>query len=457
MRKRPNTRHTALRSIQDLILRGGRRAPSPTQAYIEHVTQEEQFGAAAAARATQLDEEQRIAGVVHELPTEQDLQRIERDAKATVAPEITDKASDVAAAEHALAIAARDLKAFKAKNKPDHEARYNARAALRILAVAVPAFLLDLGASLFLLAGHLAHGGKAGIAYTLGTDAALVLLGLLAAGIARYLFHSHWLSRALGFLGLSLISSVIGVASIAYAHFRDATLHGGLLELDAKAILKALHHPFELTYAGWLLFVLGVLTSIAAAHAAFVSDDKIPGYGKVARAVPKANRTLQQCEKTLAQLRSDSVRWLGKELNAKLREAHRPLRKLHEAASSHAAAADVHEAESAQLKARAAEHHAIAQVIDGVNASPAISSAQHPVFDAKREDDRHAKAADDVDALLQSVERRCTEFLDWFNDRARVEKGRWHEAMTSAEAPQPEPRQPEKGIGLEVMSTQEEE
>jgi hypothetical protein len=437
MAKKPSSaREIALAAIQELILRGRDRSGSPLQKRIAREVQSQEVANVGAARTTQVVEEQRLAELEQRLPRDTDLKRIELEVQAATRPGITDAASAIVTAERGLATASRDLHAFKLKHAPDHEARFPPDRRLGVALVAVPAFMFDALASVFLLAGKLEKGILGGWIYVVATDGAIVVIAIVAANSARYLFHHRIICKLLGSLGLALCAALIAALSLAYAHFRDAAQSATSLAPLARATLASLmHEPFRLTYAGWLLWALGVLTGVAVGHAAFVSDDKIPGYGKVTRAIPAATEALNQRSQAMTIHRGQALEKLQRSLEVKVAEGVKPLRELHAAAIAHESASDIGAALNDRTAAWADEVRAVANVGTRAhrNNEGATGERSAPLgLKPGAAVDRYTKAQQAADNLRDSIERRCADFLTWFDKSAEAEKKHWREQMDDA-------------------------
>lgn len=436
-------------ATREFILRRRDRAPSPLEKRIAKEVQAQEVANAGTARTTQVVEEQRLAELEQVLPRDADLKRIELEARAAAQPGITDAASSFVTAERGLVSASKDLHAFKLKHEPDHEARYPRHRRLSIVLVAIPAFLFDAVASVFLLAGRLESGILGGGIYAVATDSAIVATAIVAANAVRYLFHHRIICKLLGFLGLALCASLIALLSLAYAHFRDAIHSANSFAPVARATLASLlHEPFRLSFAGWLLWALGALTGVAVGHAAFVSDDKVPGYGRVARAIPAATEILNQRSQDLTVHRGKTLEQLERSLEQLVASSAKPLRELHAAAITHESASDIGTALNDRTAAWADEARAVATVATRGQAYNDRAAGERSQAASSRPGtalERYSKAKESVEALRDSIETRCADYVAWFDKFAEEERKRWREQLDDTEKlDQPDASQPKE-------------
>jgi hypothetical protein len=193
----------------------------------------------------------------------------------------------------------RDLRGFVRDHQLTQPARYPASRLFHVgmlAALLVAESVLNMG--FFVQTNSLGLAG--GFIVAVAVSLTNIALGLAAGFFClRWRNHREARLRRLATAGVVLYGLLTLLFNLGVAHLRDQTASAGAgTELHVDQVLR---HPFSLTFASAVLFVVGVLASLIAARKGFTLDSATPGHGDVDRRFKAADEDFGGHQQALRQ------------------------------------------------------------------------------------------------------------------------------------------------------------
>jgi hypothetical protein len=260
--------------------------PNEVEQAAIHQAQEDHLDAARRARDARDHAVAEFDALERSLPERRDLDRVVERAQERVEAElgsdrsVKERCEDLHRAHLALRRLIRELGLAR-------EPRYPASRLLHYGLIAA-LFVLEAVVNAGFFARLSPDGLSGGVLLAAGVALVNVGLGLLAGDVLlRHLHHPR--HHRLAQVGLILYGTATIACNLVVAHMRDIALTASSASSEFPV----------LSFESWLLFALGVISSLMAARAAYLADDPAPGFGRAHRRFVQAQREFRSAQEGL--------------------------------------------------------------------------------------------------------------------------------------------------------------